>query len=324
MLDRLLLALERLGLVSHVFGQRVQRRETLFGALAQFVEARQRAQFVFDLFHGRHGRGHVLAGFARALADLGEVLGKCGGQRAHLIEFALECRRLPDRLLDVGIGLLQLGPEFFECGPLLFQRLERRLGAKRLRRQVLYRLTMLLQFAVRTDGFLGGLFRLAGRVFQLLDALVDFRQLLRPVVERGQALGDLVKLCGDTRGLLGHLLERFSEWQQLGALGGQRAHHRADGAPLFPGRDNQLLEAFGLLLRGLAFAAGDILEGVQHVRTAPGLRRNAREYGPVRVSALTGISITRTSRYRQCRDEFLPVAASPGWHSLPPSSVPRP
>ena len=37
-LDRLLLALERLGFVRDVLGQRVERRQPLFGALAQLVE----------------------------------------------------------------------------------------------------------------------------------------------------------------------------------------------------------------------------------------------------------------------------------------------
>ncbi len=72
----LLLALERLRLVRHVLGQRVERGQPLLGALAQLLELRQRPELVLDFLDRRHRRGRVLARFARGLADLGVVLGQ--------------------------------------------------------------------------------------------------------------------------------------------------------------------------------------------------------------------------------------------------------
>ncbi len=163
-LDRVLLALERLGFVRDVFGQRIQRRETLFGALAQLVKTRQRAELVLDLFHRRHRGGRVLAGFARGVLDLFEVLGQGRGQRANLVELRLERAGLAERLLHVAVRLLQLRAEILERRAFLLQRLERRLGAERLRRQVLDRLAMLLEFAVRPQRFLRRLFGLLRRL----------------------------------------------------------------------------------------------------------------------------------------------------------------
>ena len=103
-LDGLLLAFERLGFVRDVLGERVERREPLFGALAQLVEPRQRSELVLDLLDRRHRRGRVFARFARGLADLGVVLRERRRRRADLIELALERAGLPQRLLDLGLA----------------------------------------------------------------------------------------------------------------------------------------------------------------------------------------------------------------------------
>jgi len=86
------------------------------------------------------------------------------------------------------------------------------------------------------------------------------------IVERAQALGDLVEARRHAAGLLRHLLERLAERGQLGAARRQRRQHCADGAPLFARGGNEHLQLIGLFLYQLAFAAaGHAFEGVQHV-----------------------------------------------------------
>ena len=63
-LDRLLLAFERLRLVRHVFGEGIERRQPLLGALAELVELRERAELLFHVLNRRHRRVRVLARFA--------------------------------------------------------------------------------------------------------------------------------------------------------------------------------------------------------------------------------------------------------------------
>ena len=113
-LDRLLLRVERLGLVRDVLGERVERGQPLFGALAQFVETRQRPQLVLDFLDRRQRRGRVFARLARGLANLGVVVGQGGGDRADLFQLRLERVGLAERLLDLDIRLLQLDAELFE------------------------------------------------------------------------------------------------------------------------------------------------------------------------------------------------------------------
>ena len=72
--DRVLLALERLGLVRDVLGQRVERREPLLGVLAELVQLRERAHALFDVLHRFHRGAAVFARLARHLADAGVVL----------------------------------------------------------------------------------------------------------------------------------------------------------------------------------------------------------------------------------------------------------
>ena len=92
MLDGVLLAVECLGLQRHVLGKRVQRREPLFGALAQLVELRERAEPLLHLFDRRHRRVGVLACLAGGFAELAVVLREHRSGRPDLIELALERR----------------------------------------------------------------------------------------------------------------------------------------------------------------------------------------------------------------------------------------
>ena len=193
-LDRLLLALERLRLARDVLGERVQSGEALFGALAQLVQLRERHQLLLDLLDGRHGRRRVLARFARGFTDLAVVLRQRRGGRADLIELALERARLGGRLLDFGFGVAQVAAKLFEHGAFLLEGVERGLRLQRLRGEVLHGLAMLLELAVRADRLLRrqlGLFR---RVLQRLNALVDLLELPRAVVEHADSLRELVEL----------------------------------------------------------------------------------------------------------------------------------
>src|SRR5437764_14779837 len=94
---------------------------------------------------------------------------------------------------------------------------------------------MLLQLAVRADGFLGRLLGLPRGVLEGLDAAVDLFELFGALVESGEPFGDLVEPGRHTRGLLRDLLERLPDRQQLRTARGQRIEHRADGAPLLAG-----------------------------------------------------------------------------------------
>src|ERR1700674_3337755 len=152
---------------------------------------------------------------------------------------------------------------------------------------MLHGLAMLLKLAVGPQRLLGGLFGLARRLLERLNASLDLFDLLGAVVKRGQALADLVEPRCDTGRLFGHLVERLAERHQLRTARGQRGQHRADGAALLPRRRNEHLELFGLLLNQLALAAGQALEGVQHVRVLQ--RGSGLKDSPVRISASTAM-----------------------------------
>ena len=207
MLDGVLLALERLGLVGNVLGERVQRCQSLFGALAQLVQPRKRSKLVLHFLDGRHRRGRVLARGARSVADLVVILRQRRGNEPDLIEVGPERRRVGNRLLHVVLGLAKLGAHLFEGGAFLLQRVDRRLRLQRLGREMLHRLAVLLQLAVRTDGFLRRLLRLSGGFLQRLDALVDFGQLLGAIVERRKPRCDVIEPRGDAGRRVGHLFE---------------------------------------------------------------------------------------------------------------------
>src|SRR5438876_12220337 len=119
---------------------------------------------------------------------------------------------------------------------------------------MLHRLAMLLQLTVGTQRSLRRLLRLTRRVLERLDSPVELFELLAVLVERLEALGDLVEPRRYAGGAIGHLLERFAERRKLGAAGGQRRQHRADGAAFLAGRGDQQLEFIGLFLNELALA----------------------------------------------------------------------
>src|SRR5438128_497544 len=130
---------------------------------------------------------------------------------------------------------------------------------------MLHRFPVLLQLSIWPDRLLRRLLGLVRRFFQRLDAFVDLFQLFRAIAERGEALADVVEPRGDGGRFFGDVLERFAERGELGAARGERGQHGADGAALFARRGDERLQLICLLLDELASAAGDVLEGVQHV-----------------------------------------------------------
>src|SRR5262249_41244705 len=267
MFDGVLLAFERLRLVRHVLGERVQSGQTLLGALAQLVEPRERPELRLDFLNRRHRGRRVLARLARRLADLRVVLRERRRDRADLIEIGLERAGAAERLLHFGLGLLQLTAQLLERRALFLQRVERGLRAERLRRQVLDRFAMLLQLAVGSERLARRLLRLLGLLLERIDPRVDLLELARAIVERREPSSDVAEPRRHAGRLLRDLLERLAERGQLRAARGERRQHRADGAALLASRRNQRFELVGLLLNELGLAAtSDVLEGVQHVR----------------------------------------------------------
>jgi hypothetical protein len=130
--DGVLLAVERLGLVRHVLGQRVERRQALLGALGQLLQGRERAQLLLDLLDRLHRRAAALARLPRRLLDARVVLRQLRGYLPHLFEIALEAGGLAERLLHFGLRLLHLPAQILEHAALFLQRLDARLGLQRL------------------------------------------------------------------------------------------------------------------------------------------------------------------------------------------------
>ena len=104
-------------------------------------------------------------------------------------------------------------------------------------------------------------------------------------------LADIVETRRDRGRFLGDVLERFAERRELGAAGGERRQHGADGGALFARRGNERLQLFCLLLDQLAFA-GDVLERVQHIGFAPELEM---EWGDVKIMNST-VSVSALAR----------------------------
>ena len=92
------------------------------------------------------------------------------------------------RLLDLAFGGAQLAAQLVEDRAVLLEGVEGGLRLQRLRRELLHRLAVFLQLAVRADRLLRGLLGLPGGVLQRLNALVDLFELPRAIVERGNAL----------------------------------------------------------------------------------------------------------------------------------------
>ena len=264
-LDRLLLAVERLRLARDVLGERVQSGKALFGVAAQLVQLRERHQLLLDLLDGGHGRRRVLARFARGFTDLAVVLRQRRGARPDLIELALERGRLCGRLRHFGFGVAQVAAKLVEHGAFLLEGVEGGMRLQRLRGEVLHRLAMLLELAVRADRLLRrqlGLFR---RILQRLNALVDVLELPRAVVEHADSFRQLVELRAGARRLLRHLLERLAERHQLRTPRRQRGQHGAERAALFAGGGDEQLQLVGLLLHLFPLATRDAPERVQHM-----------------------------------------------------------
>jgi hypothetical protein len=131
-LDRVLLALERLRFEGDVLGERVEPGKAFLGALTQLMELCERAELLLNLFNGVHRRGRLLARFARHLADPVVVLGERGGARTDLIELAFDRADVGERLGHLGLSLAQLAAKIVERAVLFPERIEARLRLQRL------------------------------------------------------------------------------------------------------------------------------------------------------------------------------------------------
>ena len=85
-IDRVPLPFQRLGLLSDVLGQRVERAKLLIGRLAQFLELHERPEPLLEVLDRLDGRCRILARLPRGHAKLGDVLRQLACRAAHLVE----------------------------------------------------------------------------------------------------------------------------------------------------------------------------------------------------------------------------------------------
>ena len=82
MLDRMLLVVEHADLLRDVLRERVQRRQPLFGALAQLVQRGERNELLFDVLDRLGRRVCIFARLAQAFFELAMLLGQLRRERA--------------------------------------------------------------------------------------------------------------------------------------------------------------------------------------------------------------------------------------------------
>ena len=133
MVDRVLLALEGLRFVRDMFGKGVERGQALFRAFAQFEKLRERPHALFDIPHSFQGGAAVVARLARHLPDAGVILSEDRAGGADLLELGSQRAGGIERLFEIALSLLELGPQIFERRALLLQRVETGLRLERLR-----------------------------------------------------------------------------------------------------------------------------------------------------------------------------------------------
>jgi hypothetical protein len=265
-LDRLLLALQRLRLVADVLRERVERGEPLLGALAQRVQLLQGNQLLLEILHGPHRGAGVLARFARGLADLRVVLRQRRRDTADLIELPLQRHRRGERRLCFGLRVAQLTAQLLQRRIFFAQRIEAGLRLQRLRGQLLHRFTMLAEVAVWTDGLQRRVFDPLEHLVQRLDPSVERIEQLRLGVDSRQTLGDFVETRRHARRLLVDLFDGLAERRELRPARRERRDHRAQRAALLARSRDQCLEVGGLRL-DLFAATADVLERVQHLKS---------------------------------------------------------
>ena len=100
--DGVLLGFERLRLLRDVFGQGIERGETLFGILAELLQLHERTEFLFDLLDRFSRGGRIVPGLARGFTNARELLRQLRADRAHGVEFTLQARDALDRPDDLG------------------------------------------------------------------------------------------------------------------------------------------------------------------------------------------------------------------------------
>jgi hypothetical protein len=123
-LDRVFLILEHLDLLHDMLSHGVECRQTRVGALAQFVELRQRAELLFDIADRLDRRGGLLAGFAQRVTEPCGVLRQLTRHTAQAIEIGLQRRRPGGRLLQLSLRHTEPLAELVERALVLPHRIE--------------------------------------------------------------------------------------------------------------------------------------------------------------------------------------------------------
>ena len=158
---------------------------------------------------------------------------------------------------------LNLLLDFFERGAFALDGFDHALDFRRGARDPLDVAAMLFEIAVGRNQPLGLCLRLTDRGVEQLRALFDIDDRGRLALDLVETLRERLERLGGGTGLLADLFERLARFGELAAPHGDLGQHRAQRAPLFPGRGDQRFKLFGLLLRSLA-AAGKTLQGIQH------------------------------------------------------------
>ena len=231
--DGVLLGFERLGLLRHVFGQGIERGETLFGVLAEFLQLHERTELLLDLLHGFGGRGRVILRLARGLTNARELLRQLSADRADRVELALERRDALHRADHLGGRDLELPAEILERGAFLAQRLDGGLVLERLRRQLVDREAVLLQLAVWGGDFFGDAMGLGHLVEDVANPLLDLIEALGPLVVAGHLQAKLIELLQGELSLLADLVESLAGLRQLRGPAGHLREHGAQRGAFF-------------------------------------------------------------------------------------------
>lgn len=265
-LDRVLLGLERLGLVRHVLGERVERRQPLLGAHAQFLQLRERLELGLHLTHGLRCGGRVGARVVRAFANIVDLLLELGLRRTQRFEFALQRGDAGDGLSHFCRGVLQLRAQFAEVLPLVAQSVQRGVRLGCLRSHRVHHQPVLLQFAIGGCQCLGYALGLGHLVEHLAHALLELVKALCALVESGRRDGELLDLLRHAVGLLSQRIERLARARDLGRC----ATHLRQQCTECGALAARLVDQRAQIVMNLLAVSAVLENGVQHRAPPPG------------------------------------------------------
>ncbi len=259
-LDRVLLRLQRLGLVRHVFGKRVQRGKALLGALAQFLELGERLELALHIAHRLRRGLRVGVRGARAALNALHLLAQPRLRDAQAFEFGLARGDAFDGVRDIAGGLTQLRTQRVELFALQAQAAQGRLRFARLRRHRVDDASMLLQVPAGRGERLGDALRLRHLLEQLAHALGELVEGFDALVVTGGHAGELFDLLRHAVGLAAHVVEHLARAHQLGRDAARLRQHRAQRSALFAG----IVDQGAQLVIDLLAVPGGLENGVEH------------------------------------------------------------